>query len=306
MNMVCPSCGYENIAGSRWCGKCRYDLKREYLKHTKINFILCSIFLVAYCFLSVYAVIDDIKLLRYIGRNGIGLIDISYVLKIIDFIFGTAILTFHFVAWAKAKRIFGLQTAFLIYNMIHYLVYFIFSRMLANSLPLAFPISYELFVPLLALAYIIISWWKNTDRFYNADIALLSSFCLLAISVLIREGFYNLPDFFFSFWGLTRWIDSILMYADIIIGFIVLFCVLVGKEKLLIKRAFLFYCLFRFVQSVVLWCNFISRVIEVQLRVNSSYIIEFIIYGLCMFVAVPILYCVQKSKLGVQLVKTAE
>lgn len=263
--------------------------------------------MIAYCFLSVYVVISDIKLLRYIGRNGIGLIDISYILKIIDFIFGAAILAFHFVSRFKAKKIFGLQTAFLGYNMIHYLTYFVFSRMTADNFRLSFNHSiYELFVPLMALAYIIISWWKSTERWCKADIALLSSFCLLAISVLVREGFYDLPYFSISFWGLTRWIDSLLKYADIVIGLIVLSCVLAGKENRLIKRAFLFYCLFRFIQDIILWCNFIRGFSENQIPFISSYITEFIIYGLCMFIAVPVLYCIQKKKQGAQVVKSQE
>lgn len=300
MSMVCPSCGYENIEGSRWCGKCRYDLQGEYLKHTKKSFVFGAILLVIYCILSVYAIVKDISILPHIGQNGIGLRGISYVLKFSDFIFGAAILAFHFVSRFKAKKIFGLQTAFLGYNMIHYLTYFVFSRMTADNFRLSFHHSiYELFVSLLALAYIIISWWKSTERWCKADIALLSSFCLLAISVLVREGFYGLPDFSISFWGLTSWTDSLLKYGDIIIGLVVLSCVLVGKENRLIKRAFLFYCLFRFIQDILLWCNFIRGFSENQMPFISSYITEFIIYGLCMFVAVPVLYCIQKNKPGV-------
>lgn len=305
MSMVCPSCGYENIEGSRWCGKCRYDLQGEYLKHSKKSFVFGAILLVIYCLLSVYAIISDIHHLRHIGR--FILRDISYILKYADFIFGAAILAFHFVSRYKAKRIFGLQTAFLIYNMIHYLMYFIFSRMTADNFRLSFHHSiYELFVPLLALAYIIISWWKSTERWCKADIALLSSFCLLAISILIREGFYALPDFSISFWGLVSWTDRLLKYADIVIGLVVLSCVLAGKENLLIKRAFLFYCLFRFIQDIILWCNFIRGFSENQIPFIGSYLTEFIIYGLCMFVAVPVLYCIQKKKQGAQVVKSQE
>jgi hypothetical protein len=297
MSMVCPSCGYDNIEGSRWCGKCRYDLQGEYLKHTKKSFVLGTILLVIYCLLSVYAIISDIHNLRLIGR--FILRDISYILKYADFIFGAAILAFHFVSRFKAKKIYGLQIAFLGYNMIHYLTYFVFSRMTADNFRLSFHHSiYELFVPLLALAYIIISWWKSTERWCKADIALLSSFCLLAISVLVREGFYDLPDFSISFWGLTRGIDSLLKYADIVIGLIVLSCILAGKENLLIKRAFLFYCLFHFIQDILLWCSFIRGFSENQIPFIGSYITEFIIYGLCMFVAVPVLYCIQKRNRG--------
>ena len=117
---------------------------------------------------------------------------------------------------------------------------------------------------------------------------LLSGYCLLDALEIVQYAFHN---------DSSRLLLCV-SFIDLLLGIIVLFSVLSKRESLLLKNVFAVYCFIRvFIQYVIPLCfvlitGFLPIVI---------YIPEFIIYGLCRFVAVPILYCIQKTNRGCSL-----
>ena len=106
--MVCPNCGAENPAKSKWCGKCRYELNK--IQRSKKNLILITILLSCYCLLAVPKIISGYKTLT-----------LEFFLYSIDMILG---IIFLFIVLSKREKHF-IKNIFIAYCSFRFFIEYV-------------------------------------------------------------------------------------------------------------------------------------------------------------------------------------
>lgn len=182
--MRCPNCGAENPAKSKWCGKCRFDLYKEYLKKTRVTFIIGCLLLGVYCVLSLYRVTEI-----HWWKNQMIILSISNYLKLADLFFGIVLLTFHIISRVKQSTSNTLITVFCFYNMAHFLIVVILKRISWNN-HFYGVIDYhwiDLTVLSLALIYVLYTIWHE-QKIKLTKAILLNSFILFPVALIIESS----------------------------------------------------------------------------------------------------------------------
>lgn len=300
---VCPNCGAENPDKSKWCGKCRYYLYKEYLPK-RLNYYIGCFFLVIYCILSLFRLSDSSL------RNDIGYWEwsINSSLKLSALIFGMVLLIFHCISRTKQKTLNILKWVFYLYNIINFLITVILrsENVRYSHIGIMWSYDYEwidLVIILGGFFYSIYGIWYANKRAKFTVILLLIVFLLLSFAPRVYES----SAYFYYFeqlllyplkYNIIRWSEILFRFLDIIIGISIFIIVLLLKNTKFYsfsRNLFFGYGIFRIIFLIVLEIDYI--ITNIDFIINGSEftiysifpnIITFIFFDFTQFVLIPI------------------
>lgn len=301
---VCPNCGAENPDKSKWCGKCRYNLYKEYLQKTRLYFYIGCFLLGIYCILSLFRLSDpdlwnDIENMWWSISSFLWFI--KDFLKLSDLIFGMVLLIFHCISRIKQSRSNILKTVFYFYNVIHFLFIIICHWRFGE----------DLVILLVGFFYSIYGiWYANKNTKFTVFL-LLIVFLLLSftpriynngrvLTYRIFEPFYIYPYSYASVYHSFEYLiifESWIILLDKIMVISIFIVVLLFKNTKFFsfsRTLFLGYGIFRIIFSIAL--IMINVIAKSEFTVFSQ-IFCFVFYDFTRFAVIPITYfLITKSK----------
>ena len=284
---VCPNCGAENPDKSKWCGKCRYNLYKEYLQKTRLYFYIGCFLLGIYCILSLLR----LQNLYFWYRS--------------DLIFGMVLLIFHCISRIKQSSSNILKTVFYFYNVIH----FLFIIILYSIWRWRFG-EIDLVILLVGFFYSIYGiWYANKNTKFTVFL-LLIVFLLLSFTprifhsyslVSVYNGFDKVINRIYANYYSTFTIINRIEYwiglLDKIMVISIFIIVLLFKNTKFFsfsRTLFLGYGIFRIIFSIAL---IMINVISKSEFTVFSQIFCFVFYDFTRFAVIPITYfLITKSK----------